>query len=379
MSATYDLDRWLARLKTDRERIPWTERRSMAASLAKPLVKPDEQGNAVRLMHLLADDPKWEVRREVASHLTVLGDDEFVSLAAKLTQDTNSYVRTAAERALDLRRKGSHGSSGRRKGLDQVIAEFELLSATQGNPASDTARALAMRLYEVSVAATVHDLRGVLTSARSKLDRIQSEVVNTKPDGTTLREGLRKVDDRLAYLEKFVDAMGTYSQPIAPERASARLAQLVSDAHEVAVDAIHLPPGRVKSSIVVDDGITVMVATHQIVVAIANVLKNAFEAVCDAGDGRHGHVRVAADSGADGEVCIVVKDNGIGINAEDLRELRAFVPGRTTKKGRGTGFGLPIAQRYVAAHGGSISLESVENVMTTVTIVLPSEAQEGTD
>jgi signal transduction histidine kinase len=56
-----------------------------------------------------------------------------------------------------------------------------------------------------------------------------------------------------------------------------------------------------------------------------------------------------------------VQDNGVGINSDDLGQLGAFIPGRTTKKGSGTGFGLPIAQRYVAAHGGSISIDSVEN------------------
>lgn len=377
MSGQHELGRALARLELNRDGIPWMERRALAASLGDALGKPGAREVAIRLVTLLADDAKWEVRREIASLLVALPNDEFVPLAAKLTEDSNGYVRKAAERAFDLRRKGASGADSRQRGLEHVVAEFELLSAIRGKAAGDRVRALAMRLYEVSVAATVHDLRGVLTSARSNLGKLQGELGESKPDSDAVRDCAGKVADRLAYLEKFVEAMGTFSQAIPPERVAARLAQVISEANEVAVDAVRLEPGRVKSSLVVDDAITVVVARHQVVAAFANVVKNAYEAVCAANDDRVGQVTISADSTTDGDVCIVVHDNGIGIKGDDLRELRTFVPGRTTKKGHGTGFGLPITQRYVAAHRGSVSLESIENVGTTVTIVLPTETQEG--
>ena len=383
MSATSgqsELARVLASLESDRDAIPWTQRRSLAARLGEALHKADQRDIAVRLLHLLAGDTKWEVRREIASLLPSLPDDEFAPLAAKLTEDPNGYVRKAAERALDLRRKGTPEVGNRRKGLDQVVTQFDLLASRQGRAVGDKARILAMRLYEAVVGATVHDLRGVLTSAQAHVASMQTQAAQSSPDLRVLREGLGKVAGRLAYLERFIDDIRTYSQPVSPERTSARLADLVADAQSVALDAVraaHAGAAGIKESISVDDNITVTVARHQIVAAIGNVLKNAYDAVLLGTDeGCSPCVDLTAECVGDEEVRVLIRDNGVGMNADDLRAVRAFVPGRTTKKGSGTGFGLPIAQRYVAAHGGAISIDSAENAGTTVSIVLPIESQQ---
>jgi len=70
---------------------------------------------------------------------------------------------------------------------------------------------------------------------------------------------------------------------------------------------------------------------------------------------------------------IVVQDNGMGMYDVDLQKIREFIPGKTTKEGIGTGFGLPIARRNIEAHGGTIDIESVADQGTTVTIALPRD------
>ena len=42
-----------------------------------------------------------------------------------------------------------------------------------------------------------------------------------------------------------------------------------------------------------------------------------------------------------------------------------------TTKAKGMGFGLPICKRYVEAHGGKISVESVPGEGTVVSVELP--------
>jgi len=71
------------------------------------------------------------------------------------------------------------------------------------------------------------------------------------------------------------------------------------------------------------------------------------------------------------KVQIVVEDTGMGIAAEDLEEILQFIPGKSSKRGYGTGFGLPIAQRNIELHGGSMGIESQEDQGTRVTMVLP--------
>ncbi len=68
------------------------------------------------------------------------------------------------------------------------------------------------------------------------------------------------------------------------------------------------------------------------------------------------------------DVVIGVADTGPGMAPEDLRHI--FEPFYSRQSG-GTGLGLPIARRIVAAHGGRIEVESAVGQGTRVLIRLP--------
>jgi two-component system, NtrC family, sensor kinase len=69
-------------------------------------------------------------------------------------------------------------------------------------------------------------------------------------------------------------------------------------------------------------------------------------------------------------VVITIRDNGNGI-PDKIRE-KIFQPFFTTKPtGQGTGLGLSLSYDVIKAHGGSISLNSVENEFTEFIIKLP--------
>jgi two-component system cell cycle sensor histidine kinase PleC len=88
-----------------------------------------------------------------------------------------------------------------------------------------------------------------------------------------------------------------------------------------------------------------------------------------------GKVEVDADRQSDGTVAIAVSDTGTGIADEDMqRVFENFGQGRhdVVSNDKGTGLGLPIVKGLVAAHGGSIALNSQSGVGTCVTIILPA-------
>ncbi|MBK6849207.1 MAG: GAF domain-containing protein [Proteobacteria bacterium] len=62
-------------------------------------------------------------------------------------------------------------------------------------------------------------------------------------------------------------------------------------------------------------------------------------------------------------------DSGRGIPPEHLDSI--FIPFFTTRE-RGTGLGLPICQRIVESHGGTIEVQSTPGRGSTFTVVLPS-------
>jgi two-component system sensor histidine kinase HydH len=65
------------------------------------------------------------------------------------------------------------------------------------------------------------------------------------------------------------------------------------------------------------------------------------------------------------------RDTGTGIPAGDGRNL--FIPFFTTKE-KGTGLGLPISQRIIENHGGTIEWRSQPGAGATFTVLLPVEA-----
>jgi len=76
----------------------------------------------------------------------------------------------------------------------------------------------------------------------------------------------------------------------------------------------------------------------------------------------------------DDRIEVLVKDDGIGIDAEELPLVfERFVRGRRARTHRpdGTGIGLSIAQAIVRAHRGEIRLDSRVDEGTTVCITLP--------
>jgi signal transduction histidine kinase len=139
---------------------------------------------------------------------------------------------------------------------------------------------------------------------------------------------------------------------------------LVAEALELTRDSVRkakLDPELVSVQQDVPESIVVPLARHQIVIALANVLKNAYEAFQFKGTMRPGAIRIAAST-CHKWVTLTIEDTGQGICDEELRTPLLLTPGRRNKSKRhSTGYGLPIAARNVAAHGGLLRLESRED------------------
>jgi PAS domain S-box-containing protein len=94
----------------------------------------------------------------------------------------------------------------------------------------------------------------------------------------------------------------------------------------------------------------------QIQQAVINLVRNAFDAMCDAPPNRR-IVEIATDYNGDGAVGVAVRDHGSGIS-EATRD-RLFEQFFTTKD-EGLGMGLAIVRSIVEAHGGTISAENAQ-------------------
>ena len=107
--------------------------------------------------------------------------------------------------------------------------------------------------------------------------------------------------------------------------------------------------------------------------ALLNLVVNALDAQ-EAADERQRPVEVQTRALGDGATApaveIEIRDRGTGIPKGDM--TRIFAPGFTTKT-QGSGLGLAVANRVVAAHHGRILVDSEVDRGTTITVVLPSD------
>ncbi len=104
-----------------------------------------------------------------------------------------------------------------------------------------------------------------------------------------------------------------------------------------------------------------------IVSALVNLGLNAIEAMEPLGGGTL-TLAAAADLNQ-GVLRFEVKDTGPGISPQARQ--RIFECFFSTKGLKGTGLGLPIAKRFVEAHGGTVDVDSTEGAGTCFSISLP--------
>ncbi|MGA4718956.1 PAS domain S-box protein [Fictibacillus nanhaiensis] len=104
---------------------------------------------------------------------------------------------------------------------------------------------------------------------------------------------------------------------------------------------------------------------NQIKQVIINVIKNAIESM-DSG----GTIFVETGAHDEGYVFIRVTDQGVGISEERLARLgEPFY----SNKEKGIGLGLMVSLKIIENHHGNITFESMLDIGTTVTILLPTK------
>jgi signal transduction histidine kinase len=378
--AAPSLDDAVAALTAERNAFPWSRRAQFVRDAAL-LLSPGQTApsSASALLRLLAGDTKWEVRKEVADALHVLPDADFALLSAQLADDENAFVKASAERAVERRRRGRKTEAKRRRGLDKVEDDLARLEKSQGAKIARLARDVAQRMYEGLVGASVHEMRSVATAMKSNVEQL---VRSGGTDARLTQKLAGRMITHVGYLERLLDDMRLYTQAPSRERRTERMADLVNEAVNMVREefaARERDASCVQFSSEVPMDLTAGVSRVQIVLALRNLVKNAFEAhATDANRFKAGEVRLIARALRDEWVEVEIADNGMGFSALELEEVRRFVPGRTSKQSSGTGFGLPIARRNIAAHGGSLNIDSVEDEGTRVTVLLPIEGREET-
>ena len=208
-----------------------------------------------------------------------------------------------------------------------------------------------------------HDLRNMLSSAQLISDRMGSI-----PDPTVQRFAPKLIAslDRAIRLCSDTLKYGRSEEP-PPERARFALRPLIEEVG----DALMLPRDGIAWHIDVPGGLDVHADRDQIYRVVANLVRNACEAIEDSADAGDAVIRVKARRDRD-MICLQVADTGPGIPAKAQENL--FAAFRGSVRNGGTGLGLAIASELIRAHGGRIELAD-NSAGATFLIELPDSGE----
>jgi nitrogen fixation/metabolism regulation signal transduction histidine kinase len=216
-----------------------------------------------------------------------------------------------------------------------------------------------------------HEIKNPLTPIKLSAERVLRRWRNEPEQvGEIIEDSMMAIIQETEGLSTLLNEFRTLSKPIEPSQSWTG----VGGAVEEATAPYRSSYPEVSFNIDHSGGdVTVKIDKHRFIQMLTNLLINAIDAM----DGK-GLIEIRTDTIQKREIrfCrISVRDSGKGIGKEALPNI--FTPYYTSKE-NGTGLGLPIVERIVNDHGGSIWFNSAEGTGTTFFVDLPiSEEKTG--
>ena len=220
------------------------------------------------------------------------------------------------------------------------------------------------------ISSVSHELRTPLTAIRGWGETLLD---SGEPDRDTFRKGMRVIMEETERLSSMVEELLDFSR-----MQSGRLVMEKERLDAVAElsDAVLIFTERARQENKAleyqePEFFAPVLGDHnRLRQVFINILDNALK-YSDSGDAITVLPRLA-----EGAFLVTVSDTGCGISEEDLPMVKTrFYKGHTTR--RGSGIGLAVADEIIRMHGGTLTLDSVKDKGTTVSITLPLEAPQG--
>jgi signal transduction histidine kinase len=160
------------------------------------------------------------------------------------------------------------------------------------------------------------------------------------------------------------------------ETGNLELAETEVDLNEAIGKSIRLVQERAQDAGVsllgkVDEQSVIYADERLVKQCLVNLLSNAVKFTPEGGK-----IEIRVSRLENGGLSVAVADTGIGICPEDFdKVLSPFGQVESAYSGtyEGTGLGLPITKALLELHGGTLALESVVGVGTTITLSFPKE------
>ncbi|HET7437217.1 MAG TPA: ATP-binding protein [Thermoanaerobaculia bacterium] len=220
----------------------------------------------------------------------------------------------------------------------------------------------------------VHDLRGPLSGIQGTLEFVLSQE-GTRLDAMytdLLQEAQRESERMMGLINELLDFSKIQSGNFVVEKETVRVAGLLKRAVRslqsvAARDEIFLLSAHGR------DVPQIIGSVEKLTQAIINLISNSLKFTP-----KKGLISVGAQIVREGDmpeaIVITVTDTGMGIKAQELQQIFEKYKqsgNKSLRGGGGTGLGLYIVKQIIEAHGGDLSVASLEGVGTSMVLRLP--------
>lgn len=286
---------------------------------------------------------------ELLGHSTI-DSNEFISVAVdQFSKNPSQFIAVS--------------DGGRFKGF---LSANQLLSyVARQNSTENIAEISAISNQFVSYVA--HDLRNplcVVSAVSGLLAEMNKENDQIRKYTDLIRRASRQalqISEGLVQVERYAYAGKIFSQKV-------HLQELIQQVSEENCELVSYRGHRL--TVEHCDTKTVVLDPYLIKRALLNLIDNA----CKHTPGK-GNIRLSAKCRGTGDqekIEFAVQDEGRGLPQSTAQKIfEPFIQLETDKKALGFGLGLTIAKRFSEYHGGSIRVETVENVGTSFILSIP--------
>jgi len=275
-----------------------------------------------------------------------------IEISAEVEEEVD-VVRGAETRRLRVRASAAASDGGVVLTFDDIT---RLITAQRNAAWKDVARRIA------------HEIKNPLTPIQLSAERIRRKYrKEITSDLETFDRCTDTIIRQVGDIGRMVDEFSAFARMPTPRFAETDPAEMLRQAvfaqrvasPEMVVEMDDAPQGQVLTC---DE--------RMVGQALANILKNAAEAV-SARDLAAGEGRIHAALRLEGEtLSFVVEDNGVGLPSRDRDRLTE--PYVTTRE-KGTGLGLAIVKRICEDHGGELALGDAQSLSgARVTLFFPT-------
>lgn len=220
----------------------------------------------------------------------------------------------------------------------------------------------------------VHDLRGPLSGIQGTLEFVLAQE-GTKLDSLysdLLQEAHRESERMMNLINELLDfskiQSGNFTVESEPVRVAGVLKRAVRSLQSVASrDEIFLLSAHGR------DVPQIIGSVEKLTQAVINLISNSLKFTP-----KKGLISVGAQIVRNGDVpdaiIVTVTDTGMGMRAEEIEQIFEKYKqskNKSLRGGGGTGLGLYIVKQVVEAHGGEVSVASIEGVGTSMVLRLP--------